>query len=300
MVSENKKERIINQMCGTLSEHLYELKAALKNIDYKESDLERWVQHVIKSGLGYSASDNYLVSAQEKKSKMRPDLIISKDGKPIIIVEVKKLGFDLNKSDFRSGKTQLAEYLKTIGNVRWGILTNGLQWRLFDFSQTSSGIEIVSFDLKGEGEEIDLNKKGIEDICVEFFQIHEACYSSDDWDILSKEAIAYSPESIAQAILTLDSVKYISKAIRGEHDYKGNQEILFDRIHSLLVSGLDHLVVGWSEQKELELNKYVSTQKRIGRKKKVASKKNVAEKEVINENPESPTNVVDPVVPKAA
>ncbi len=299
MVSETKKERIVAQMTGVLADPLHELKVAMKNIDYKESDLERWVQQVIKSCLGYSASSNYLVSAQEKKSKGRPDLIVSKEGKPIIIVEVKKLGFDLNKSDFRSGKVQLAEYLKTIGNVRWGILTNGTKWRLFDFSQTASGIEIISFDLLEEGTEIDLSKRGLEDICWDFIQIHEACFTDNDWETASKEAVAYSPESIAQAILTLDSVKYISKAIRGEHDYKGNQEMLFDRIHNLIVKGLDNSVAGWNEEKEHELSRYVSGQKKIGRKKKIPSKKSSSEPTTCLQDASSvdEVTVVDVVTP---
>lgn len=273
MARETKKDRIVAKMFDQLSEHLHELKVASQNAAFKESDLERWAQSVIKNVLGYSASEGYLIVAQETKAKMRPDLTVKKNDKAVFVVEVKKLDFDLNKSDFRSGKVQLSEYLKLIGDVHWGILTNGYEWKLFDFSQVNSGIEIVSFDIRNDADEIDLSKKAIEEMCWEFLDLHENTFLTNEWEEYSKEAVAFSPESLAQAILSYDSIKYISKAIRGEHDYKVNPEILFDKIHSLLVNGLDDSVVGWNEVKEAELKKYVTSQKKASRKKKTSPKK---------------------------
>src|ERR1035437_826506 len=119
-------------MLDQVTEHLHELKLLEANPSVKESDVEIWAQGFLKNCLGYLASAGYSIRSQETKGKHRPDLIVMKDEKPVLLIEVKKLGFNLNRSDFRSGKVQIGEYLQALGNVKWGILTNGTEWKLFD------------------------------------------------------------------------------------------------------------------------------------------------------------------------
>ena len=269
MAKENKQDRIVRNMLDQAIEHLHELKGIEANVNNKEADVEVWAQSFLKNCLGYAPSSGYAIRAQEVKGKMRPDLIVLKNDKPVFVVEVKKLGFDLNKSDFRSGKTQLGEYLNTLGNVKYGILTNGTEWLLFDFSQPQyGGVEFSKFDLKSDSDIIDCSKKVVEDQCYEFLDLHESSFSSGAWPELAKEAMAFSPESLSKAILSVDVVKYIAKSIRGEHDFKANQELLMDKVFSLLEKGLDDSIQGWNEAKTGEFHKYIKSQKRASRKTK--------------------------------
>ncbi len=255
-------------MFDQVSEHLHELKALVANPSAKELDIERWCQSVMKNCLGYTATSGYTFLAQETRGRMRPDFIISKNGAPVIVVEIKNHTYNLDKSDLRSGKVQLGEYLNAIGNVRWGILSNGYEWRLFDFSDpTVGGVEVVSFDLRNDEDQIDVSKKAIEDLSWNFYDLHETVYSTDAWDGFYKEATAFSPESLARAILSFDVVKDIAKVIRGEHEYKANTEVLFEKVITLLERGLDDSVPGWNETKQAELYKYAKAQKRVGRRR---------------------------------
>jgi hypothetical protein len=273
MAKETKQDRIVRGIIDQVTEHLHELKSLESNPNTKELDVERWAQTFLRNCLGYTASAGYSIRAQETKGKMRPDLIVLKGDKPIFVVEVKKLGFDLEKSDFRSGKVQLNEYLNLIGNVRWGVLTNGIEWKLFDFSEPQyGGIEVGRFELKSEGEAIDTSKKAVEEQCYEIYDIHETSYSSESWNDSAKEAMAFSPESLAKAILSADVVKYIDKYVRGEHEFKVNQEIVSDKVYDLLVKGLNDAISGWNESKSLEIQKYVKAQKRAARKVKRSKK----------------------------
>lgn len=268
MARETKQERIVRAMLDQVSEHLHELKSLAANPATKELDVERWCQSVVKNCLGFTSTNGYTILAQEVRGKMRPDLIVSKNGSPAFVIEIKKLGFDLNKSDFRSGKVQLGEYLHSIGNVKWGILCNGYEWRLYDFSDPAiGGVEIVSFDLRNDADDIDLTKRGIEDSCWNFLDLHHSTYNSENWSDYAKEATAFSPESLARAILSVDTVKYIAKVIRGEHEYKANTEVLIEKIFNLLEHGLDDTVHDWNETKQAELSKYIKSQKRAGRKR---------------------------------
>lgn len=269
MAKENKQDRLVRNMLDQAIEHLHELKNIESNPASKESNVEVWAQSFLKNCLGYTAASGYSIRSQEVKGKMRPDLIVFKADKPVFVVEVKKLGFDLNKSDFRSGKTQLSEYLTTLGNVKYGILTNGTEWLLFDFSQPQyGGVEFAKFDLKSDSDIIDCSKKVVEDQCYEFLDLHESSFAANEWPELAKEAMAFSPESLSKAILSVDVIKYIAKSIRGEHDFKANQELLMDKVFCLLEKGLDDSIQGWNETKTGEFHKYIKTQKRASRKTK--------------------------------
>jgi hypothetical protein len=280
MAKETKEERTVRGMIDQVTEHLHDLKNIAANPDTKELHVENWCQSLLKACLGFTATSGYSIRAQETRGKLRPDVVIYKDDKPMCVVEVKKLGFDLDKSNLRSGKGQLSEYLHAIGTVNWGILSNGYEWRLYDFS-SGTVQDVLSFDLRGENGELDLAKKSIEDTCWDLADLHETTYTNQQWSEYAKEATAFSPDSLARAILSADSVKYIAKAIRGEFDYRANTEILFDKLRNLVEHGLDDLVRDWNELKQAELNKYVSTQKRSGRKKRRSNISKDAAKEVV-------------------
>lgn len=270
MSRETKEDRIVRGIYDQAAEHLLELKTLHANPNAKEADVERWAQSFLKNCLGFMTSSGYSIRAQESKGKMRPDLVVLHEEKPVFVVEVKKLNFDLNKSDFRSGKLQLSEYLNTIGNVRWGMLTNGPQWKLFDFSQPKyGGVEVLSFDLQGEDDQYDVSKRAIDEICYEYLlDFHESSFKSNHWNNLSKEALAFSPDSIAKAILSADVLKYIAKSIRGEHEFKANIELLTDKVYWLLEQGLNDAIVDWNEAKAIEYHKYIKSQKRVSRRAK--------------------------------
>lgn len=283
MARETKQDRIIRNIFDQVMEHLHELKTIDANPNSKESDVERWSASFLKNCLGFMSSSGYSIRSQEAKGKMRPDLIVLKDEKPVFVVEVKKTSFDLHKSDFRSGKVQLNEYLNTLGNVKWGMLTNGIEWKLFDFSNPqAAGIEIACFDLKsGDGDAFSFDKKSVEELCYELFYFHECCLVDKSWDELSKEATAFSPDSLSRAILSADVIKYIGRYVRGEHEYKANVEVLTDKVYSLLERGLNDAVAGWNESKAAEFQKYVKGQKRASRKARKNSKKDESQ---ISEN----------------
>lgn len=297
MSRETKQDRTVRGIFDQVTEHLHELKGYESNHNIKEMDVERWCQSFLKSCLGYTASAGYSIRAQETKGKMRPDLIVLKDEKPIFVVEVKKLGFDLSKSDFRSGKIQLSEYLNLIGDVRWGLLTNGHEWKLFDFSQKEyGGIETSSFDLRSDEDTIDLSKKAIEEQCYEIMDFHETSFSAKIWEDLSKEALAFSPDSLAKAILSHDVIKYVAKSIRGEHEYRANIEVLTDKVYWLLEEGLNDAICGWNESKHAEFQKFIKSQKRASRRTK-RSRKNAA---VTPATPEAAASLPDSIEPAPA
>lgn len=265
---ENKIERTIRLMAEPVSEHLKQLLDISKNASNKELDIERWVERVLQSCLGFSASNGYSIRAQESKNKMRPDLAIYKADKPVLVVEVKRLDCSLDKTSFRSGKVQLREYLSSADGVKWGLLCNGYEWRLFDFS-VGNGIEVFSFDVRGESESLEFTKRAVEDLSSTMIDLHVSSFESGSWTELSKEATAFSPESLAKTILTPNFTRMVAKHIKGEHEMRANLDTLTDKLAELIENGLDDQVSDWNEAKSADLHKHIKSQKRAMKKKKV-------------------------------
>jgi DNA-directed RNA polymerase subunit L len=289
MAKECKSDRLVRQMVDTTTEHIHELKALEANPNTKELEVERWAQTFLKSCLGYSATNGYSIRAQERKGKHCPDLVIYQDEKPIFVVEVKKLGFDLNKSDFRSGKIQLQQYLYSLGNVPYGFLCNGHEWKLYDFSNPHGVVEIFSLDLRGEDDVLLTTKRAVEDTCYELVNIHESSFRDKEWQSLSKEATAFSPESLTRAILSANVIKLISKEIRGEHEYKACTDTLFHKVYDLLSLGLDDTLKDFNEVKQAEFQKYIKSQMRQTRKAKKVRKTSPENQPVTSEAASSET-----------
>lgn len=255
-----------------LNEHLIELRQ-LAASNSKESHVEAWCQSLLKQVLGFSASSGYAVRNQEARGKLRFDVIVTLADKPdqiVLVAEIKKLGADLNKSDLRSGKVQLGEYLKTLGNVRWGILTNGYEWRLYDFQ--SDFITVANTDLRGEQQEIDTTPKVLEEMAWELLEFSSLYFGNATWDKMSTEAQALSPDSLARSILSIEVVKRISKALNEQHGYRVSVDTLTDKLAELLEFGLNDMLTCWNDAQRNELDRYIRSQKkRAKRTRRTAS-----------------------------
>ncbi|MBI4403126.1 MAG: type I restriction enzyme HsdR N-terminal domain-containing protein [Deltaproteobacteria bacterium] len=230
MARETKEERVIRTMIPQLTEHIIELKH-LTAISPKESHIENWCQSLLKTVLGFSASAGYQVRTQEARGTMRFDIVVSKAEKPeqlILVAEVKRLGADLNRSDLRSGKLQLKEYLASVGNVPWGILTNGYEWRLYDFN--SDALCIATTDIRNDQQQLATTPREIEETAWDFIDFSAFYFENKTWDKLSAEAQAFSPDSLARSILSNDIVKKIARNLKGEHDYRVPLDVLTDKL----------------------------------------------------------------------
>src|SRR5690606_34203941 len=98
-----------------------------------------------------------------------------------------------------------------------------------------------------------------------------------EWADLSKEATAFSPDSLAKAILSSNVMKVITKEIRGEHEFKANTDLLYEKVYFLLSNGLDDTMkAAFNPEKKAEFEKYIKSQMRQARKTKKI-KKNVTE-----------------------
>lgn len=215
MPKESHEERLHREMIPNLMESLTELKTMVANGNTKESFVEAWCRGIVKRVLGFSATAGYNVVNQATHGKMRFDLVVTLSDNPdkiLLVAEIKRLGSDLSKSDFRSGKTQLKEYALSIG-TRWGILTNGCEWRLYDFQ--SDAISLREVVICEDVSNIDTSTKAVSDTAYDLAEL-SSYYIDKGLADFSAEAQALSGDSLAKAVLSTDIMKKIAKYLHSQ------------------------------------------------------------------------------------
>ena len=102
-----------------------------------------------------------------------PDYILMKNGKKMLVVEAKNMGVELNDSKIIN---QIASYCYTPG-IKFGVLTNGIKWLLFNTFQANPNERIAW--------RADIEKDRIEDIkiklnCISYDQAEKIEWLSSE------------------------------------------------------------------------------------------------------------------------
>ena len=270
MTRDNQQEHIALYMFQQVYEHLYDLHGIVSNPKY--GHFEQWIQSVLKNCLEFIPSYGYSILAHHSRAQKSPDLVIVKEKKTVMIVEIKPLGFDLSEFNADDRST---EYLQAISKIPWGIVTNGYEWRLYDYR--NGGVEVVSFDLRIE-DALDLTKSGIQENCKNLAALHVHNYEGKIWELYSQQATEVTSESLVKAMLTADVAQYLSKQIQGNKIQ--NPTILIDRIYKILQGGMKGTDV---ENQRAEILKHIKLQKQAGCHQKKSSLKTATEEILLRE-----------------
>lgn len=125
----------------------------------KESEtIDYIISPIMREELGWDREDPEIVKSQWRKvsgnEKENPvDFALFKRGEenPVMLLECKRIGEKLEGKNV----TQAVTYCLT-SNVRWCILTNGIEWKLYDTMDLSKDIldrEVLYVDIKESGVE---------------------------------------------------------------------------------------------------------------------------------------------------
>lgn len=150
-------------MNSSVNEAEQKLREALKGLSAKvgqwkgkglsEADTKRTLIEPLLAALGWDIHDPGEVRSEWHTAGGRADYALLADGAPQAFVEAKALDIPLTDAD----AAQLIKYAATEG-VRWGLLTNGATFRLYDSFNTGPLPEKVAFQvlieqLPGENDE---------------------------------------------------------------------------------------------------------------------------------------------------
>jgi len=194
------------------------LKAKEDNLN--EADTLLRIIKVFEEILDYDPMSEITREAQIRDKYV--DLAIKIDGTVKLLVEAKSAGTTL-----RDRHIDQAQHYAAEGNIKWVLLTNGVEWNLYHLS-FDEGVEYVrafSFDLS-----VDPIEKGAELLCL----LHRQSIKKGDLDEYWEHRAALSAESIGRAIFTDQSLKFIRREIRRREGLLIDQEDLAKAIHEML------------------------------------------------------------------
>jgi len=135
------------------------------------------------------------------------DIVLKIDGKTKLLVEAKPAASILRDRHLDQVERYAAE-----GNHQWGLLTNGIIWKLYHLT-FDEGIEYqraFEVDLSGE----DGVNRGAELLAL----IHRSSIAKGELDEYWRHRQALDPESIAKALFTEDALRLIRRHLRRRED----------------------------------------------------------------------------------
>lgn len=131
------------------------------------------------------------------------DIVLKIDGKTKLLVEAKAAGTALRDRHLEQVERYAAE-----GNHQWGLLTNGIVWKLYHLT-FDEGIEYQ------RAFEVDLSAEdGIERGAELLALIHRSSVARGDLEEYWRHRQALDPQSIARALFTEDALRLIRRHLR--------------------------------------------------------------------------------------
>ncbi|MGC1418343.1 MAG: type I restriction enzyme HsdR N-terminal domain-containing protein [Candidatus Acidiferrum sp.] len=194
------------------------LKAKEENLN--EADTVQRIMMVFQNVLGY---DPLTEITREMPIKTKyVDLALKIDGVIKLLVEAKAAGCDLRDRHIEQAKSYAAE-----SNLRWVVLTNGVNWNLYHLS-FEEGIDtelVFSLDLAAD----DMDKAAE---CLAL--LHEQNVRKGEHEDFWKKRTALDAQSLGRALYTDTVLRLIRREIRKSEGLLLDEEDLAKAIHDML------------------------------------------------------------------
>lgn len=218
----------------------------------KEADIVMYLVQFFHEALGY---DIFKEISKEYQIKGKYcDIALKMEGEVGILVEAKQPGMRLVKKHIEQ-----AEIYGMKSGIKWVLLTNGCEWKLFHLSyDEAEGIESTQVF------STDLVKSFMEkpnDVVEKFMLLHKRNFMKGELEKYFTKKTMLIPESLAKALFTED----VLKAIRKEVNKGAEVRVGIEDIEKALKNLLDKEVLADMVIKVRKTKK--ATRRKVTRKK---------------------------------
>ena len=196
----------------------YLLQAQAESLN--EADTVQRIVKMFEEVLGYDVMSEVTREAQIKGGYV--DLVIKVEGNIRFLVEAKAAGTTLRDRHIEQAERYAAE-----GNIRWVLLTNGVQWNMYHLS-FDEGIEYERVFA------IDLSSDTLDQASEYLGLLHRQAARNRALETFWEHRIALSPESIGRALFTEEVLRFIRRSIRKNEGILIDPEDLAKAIHEML------------------------------------------------------------------
>jgi hypothetical protein len=191
----------------------------------KEADIVMYLVHFFHEALGYDIFHE--ISKEYQIKGKYCDIALKIEGEVGMLVEAKQPGMRLVKKHIEQ-----AEIYGMKSGIKWVLLTNGCEWRLFHLSyDEAEGIEstlVFSTDLIKSFEEKP------NDVIEKFTLLHKKNFTKGELEKYFTKKTMLNPESLAKALFAEDVLKSIRKEVNKGAEVRVGIEDIAKALKNLL------------------------------------------------------------------
>jgi len=191
-----------------------------KEQNLNEADTVLRIIKVFEDVFEYDAL-NEISREQQIKDKF-VDIAVKLNNAIKLLIEVKAAGIELKDKHIEQAKNYAAN-----GNIRWVLLTNGIQWRLFHLTFEEGIEEEKVFS-------VDLSKDNIDDAVKSLALLARESVNKNGLEEYWSKFTALSPESIGKALYSEETLCEMRRVIRKKEEFLVDIEELASAIHNML------------------------------------------------------------------
>ncbi|MGD0536062.1 MAG: type I restriction enzyme HsdR N-terminal domain-containing protein [Verrucomicrobiota bacterium] len=194
-----------------------------------EADTLQRIVKVFENVLGYDLGE---ISREFEVKCNYVDLAIKIDGIIKFFVEVKAAGKKLRERHVAQG-----EFYAALGNMRWVLVTNGVEWKLYHLTfDVDEGVDFVPVFSES------LAPETIEKSAEMLAYLHRNSVKVGALEKFWEHQSALSADSIGKAVFTEDVLRLIRKEIRRRQGILIDVEDLGQAIHDLFTPDARELI----------------------------------------------------------
>jgi len=193
------------------------LKAKEDNLN--EADTCTRIYEVFQQVLGYDPLEDISREVQIKEG--RADFAIKIEGAIKFLVEAKSAGTALRQRHAGQAELYAAE-----GNIPWVLVTNGVAWHLYHLT-FEQGIEYEP------AFQVDVSTDELDSVAANLSLLHRRAFAKKELEEFWNNKAALSPESIAGALFTEETLRLIRRTIRRKEGPLVDEEDLGRAIHDM-------------------------------------------------------------------
>lgn len=193
------------------------LKAKEDNLN--EADTCTRIYEVFQQVLGYDPLEDISREVQIKEG--RADFAIKIEGAVKFLVEAKSAGTALRQRHAGQAELYAAE-----GNIPWVLVTNGVAWHLYHLT-FEQGIEYEP------AFQADISTDEFDSVAANLSLLHRRAFAKQELEEFWNHKAALSPESIAGALFTEETLRLIRRTIRRKEGPLVDEEDLGRAIHDM-------------------------------------------------------------------
>lgn len=269
-----------------------------KYSDITEQQLESHIINMLERCMGYSLENKFEIKNQVVlHSNIKADIVVYEKNKknesvPSFALELKKPSVSLVDGGAKSPVVQLVQYMTAL-EIKFGILTNGLEWKLYYLDVSKKGAtpyNIYTFKISDHDKMVtSLEKKNLKEFGNGLAMFHSE--NLENWHEQKNRSYASSEKTIFKILMEPEIIVKIQSLIKKKCEFKQTHEEVYTNTLKLLYYGLNEINANHKDINNIDKDYQDAMNAGLKKIKAAAKKKMAAKAKDIQQTPDKAENV---------